>query len=61
MRNIFLGKRVSFEFYKSFKDKKDLLDEALLFADGDAILAVRLHGKFSFFNGVAEQMLFSPT
>ena len=40
VRNIFLGKRVSFEFYKSFKDKKDLLDEALMFSDGDAILAV---------------------
>ena len=48
VRNIFLGKRVSFEFYKSFKDKKDLLDEALTFSDGDAILAVRTSLSFTF-------------
>jgi hypothetical protein len=45
VKNIFLGRRFSLEFYKSFKDKTDLLDEALKLHDGDAILTVTLFAQ----------------
>ncbi len=45
VRNIFLGRRFSLEFYRSFKDKTDLLDEALKLHDGDAILTVTLFAQ----------------
>jgi hypothetical protein len=35
-----LGRPFSLEFYKSINDKLALVDEALLLADGNAILAV---------------------
>jgi len=53
VQNIILGKPYSLEFYKSLKQKEDLLDCALEIGDGDAILAVTLmikrtlkHSKF---------------
>jgi len=42
IQNIILGKPYSLEFYKSLKQKEDLLDCALEIGDGDAILAVTL-------------------
>ena len=42
VKNIFLGKPFSLEFYRSFQDKKDLLNEAIALLDGDAILVVSL-------------------
>ena len=42
VQNIFLGKNFSLEFYKSFQDKVDLIDEAIALYDGDAILVVTL-------------------
>ena len=47
VRNIFLGRPFSLEFYKSWSDKIALIDEALLLGDGNAILAVSL--TFSIF------------
>ena len=41
MKHIFLGRKFALEFYKSFQDKKELIDEALRIQDGDAILVVR--------------------
>jgi len=41
VHNIFLGKRFSLELYKSLQDKVDLIDEAVKFACGDAILTVK--------------------
>ena len=38
--NIVLGKPFALEFYRSFKDKEELLDEAVRIRDGDAILTV---------------------
>ena len=38
--NIFLGKRVALEFYKSFRDKADLVDAAVDILCPNAILAV---------------------
>ena len=40
VRNIFLGKPFSLEFYKSWADKIALIDEAIQLGDGNAILAV---------------------
>ena len=45
VRDIFLGKEYSLEFYKTYEDKKALLDEALDIGDGNAILAIALFLK----------------
>jgi hypothetical protein len=49
IRNIFLGRPFSLEFYKSWSDKIALIDEALLLGDGNAILAVS--GEYQLLNG----------
>ena len=40
VKNIFLGNRYSLEFYRSFSDKKDLLQEAIAIGDGNVVLTV---------------------
>ena len=43
---IFLGKPYSLDLYKSFKDKIELVDEAIELGDGNAILAVSFKNLF---------------